>query len=402
MRFDVPMRHISDPERRARLGRRHRLAPEFAAESPEQATRAVVALHATDPGSVYLSAAARAPAVGPEALGRSLYEARTLVRQLAMRRTLFVFPRDLVPAVWASAGARTAEFERRRIVRDLVASAATDDGDGWLGEARAEVLAALAGGPMSARALRAVVPRIDRTVTMSPGTKWGGEVPLTPRILAWLGARGDVMRGPNDGGWWVSRPLWAATSDWLGDAAFDHLDLDPQAGYRQLVELWLRAFAPGTEADLVWWLGGTKTAVRQALRDVQAVAVTLDSGDVGWVLPDDEEPEPDPGHWAALLPALDPTTMGWKQRDFYLDPQDTPFLFDTAGNGGTTAWLDGRIVGSWVQDADGTVEVLLRRDVPAAGRTLLDRQAARLTTWLDGRVLSSPYMRSQRLGLPLR
>ena len=54
--------------------------------------------------------------------------------------------------------------------------------------------------------------------------------------------------------------------------------------------------------------------------------------------------------------------MGWKQRDFYLDPDDVPYLFDTNGNGGTTAWWCGRIVGCWVQDPDGVVVVVPRGD----------------------------------------
>src|SRR5260370_41580603 len=56
----------------------------------------------------------------------------------------------------------------------------------------------------------------------------------------------------------------------------------------------------------------------------------------GWVLPDDVDPEPPVEPWAALLPALDPTTMGWKDRDFYVDPDFAPAVFDWAGNVGTT------------------------------------------------------------------
>ena len=86
---------------------------------------------------------------------------------------------------------------------------------------------------------------------------------------------------------------------------------------------------------------------------------------VGYLLPDDLDDVPEPEPWAALLPVLDPTTMGWKQRDFYLDPDDVPHLFDTNGNAGTTAWWDGRIVGCWVQDHDGVVSVVLRHDIGA-------------------------------------
>jgi hypothetical protein len=93
--------------------------------------------------------------------------------------------------------------------------------------------------------------------------------------------------------------------------------------------------------------------------------------------------------------------MGWKERAFYLDADHTPYLFDSNGNGGTTAWWDGRIVGCWVQDDDGAVQVVLREDVGAEGRAGLDAEAERLTTWLDGVRVSTVYasrqMKSARL-----
>ena len=83
--------------------------------------------------------------------------------------------------------------------------------------------------------------------------------------------------------------------------------------------------------------------------------------------------------------------MGWKERDFYLAPDHTPYLFDSNGNGGTTAWWNGRIVGCWVQDEDAAVQVVLREDVGADARRALDAEAARLTEWLDGVRISSVY-----------
>ena len=120
----------------------------------------------------------------------------------------------------------------------------------------------------------------------------------------------------------------------------------------------------------------------------------------GWVLPDDLEDVPEPEPWAALLPVLDPTTMGWKQREFHLDPDDVPYLFDSNGNGGTTAWWDGRVVGCWVQDDDGVVEVALRHDVGSDAVAALAVEAERLTAWLDGQrvstVYASPQMKAAR------
>ena len=104
---------------------------------------------------------------------------------------------------------------------------------------------------------------------------------------------------------------------------------------------------PGWRADL------TTAQVRAQLRDVGAVEVDLD-GTPGYVLPDDLDPEPACDRWCALLPGLDVTTMGWQHRDWYLGPHRA-HVFDRNGNGGPTAWCDGRIVGGWTQDPDGRV-----------------------------------------------
>ncbi|MGH9089451.1 MAG: DNA glycosylase AlkZ-like family protein [Acidimicrobiales bacterium] len=69
---------------------------------------AVVCLHATEPANVYLSAWARSGASRAD-VDLSLYTDRSIVRQLAMRRTVFVFPRNLLPALRGSAAARVAD-----------------------------------------------------------------------------------------------------------------------------------------------------------------------------------------------------------------------------------------------------------------------------------------------------
>ena len=68
-----------------------------------EAARSMVCLHGTDPATVYLSAWARVDGMSVPDLERALYEERTLVKHLAMRRTLFVFPRESL--AFAQAGA---------------------------------------------------------------------------------------------------------------------------------------------------------------------------------------------------------------------------------------------------------------------------------------------------------
>jgi hypothetical protein len=108
-------------------------------------------------------------------------------------------------------------------------------------------------------------------------------------------------------------------------------------------------------------------------------------------MPHDLDEVADPGEWVALLPVLDPTVMGWQGRDFYLGPHSAP-LFEARGNAGTTAWVNGKVVGCWVQDADAAVRVHLLEEVSATATALLDAEAERLTAWLAGERVGTGYM----------
>lgn len=382
------MRTVTDVERRHRLARRHALVPGHRAADPVTATRAMTVLHATEAPSVYLSLWARVDGLTVADVDRALYDDRSLVKQLAMRRTLFVFPRDLLPAAWGSASARVAAAHRVRLAKDAERGGLADDGAAWVDAAERAALARLADGTeLSAQELREQVPELAGHIEMSPGKSYGATVPIAPRVLTQLGVEGKIVRGHNAGHWRTARPRWTATSAWLGDVPEPAKERE---GYAELVRRWLTTFGPGTEADLVWWLGGTKTAVRAALADVAAVEVALENGAPAYLLPDDVEPPPAVEPWAALLPVLDPTVMGWKERDFYLGPHG-PMLFDTNGNAGTTAWWDGRVVGCWVQDAAGAVVLHLLEDVGADGRAALEAKAEQLTAWLDGHRVSTVY-----------
>ncbi len=384
------MRHVSDDERRARMGIRHALAPAFLVDSPEAATKAMTVLHSTESATVYLSCWARVRSLDAADVDRALYEQRSLVKQLAMRRTLFTFPRDLLPAAWSSASARVANTERARMSKDVVKAGLAVDGNDWLDRARSEVLSLLADAPegLSAVDVRQAVPMIDVKVEGSAGEIWSA-----PRVLTHLGATADIMRGANTGRFPTSRPLWTLTAHWLDDApvALESVDVEPAEGYREIVRRWLYTFGPGTEDDIVWWLGSTKTIVRAALAELDAVAVTLDGGGTGWLLPNDVAEVADPGPWVALLPVLDPTIMGWKGRDFYLGPHRNQ-LFDTRGNAGTSAWVDGRVVGCWIQDEAGAVHLRLIEPVSASARRSLEAEAARLTDWLGGVKIGTGYV----------
>lgn len=387
-------RHVDDNERRARLARRHGLADRLA--DPVAVTRAMTVLHATEPATVHLAVLARSSAALAD-VDAALYDDRSLVKQLAMRRTLFVFPRALLPAVWGSASARVAGQQRRRLVKEVVLAGLAADGDAWLDRAVSAVTSVLADGTShTAQELRLQLDELSGRVVRSPGKKYEANASIAPNVLTLMGASALIVRGENAGQWRISRPRWTSMSSWLGSVPAPSSEAE---GYTELIRRYLHTFGPVTEADIVWWLGSTKAVVRRALATLCAVPVSLDGGISGWLLPDDLDPVSSTEPWAALLPALDPTTMGWKERDFYLDPDLKPYIFDAVGNGGPTAWVDGRIVGTWVQDEAGVLSVLPALPLSASESGLLDVEAARLTELLDGQVVNSIYKTALAKGL---
>ncbi|WP_026411452.1 winged helix DNA-binding domain-containing protein [Actinomadura oligospora] len=372
------MRSISTAERRARLGIRHRLAAGVRTEDPLAVARSLTALHATDPATVFLQVAARSRTAEPGHVEKALYDDRTLLRLLAMRRTMFVVPTDFLPALQAAVGDQLAVKQRGRYSK-LMADAGLGDGDlpGWLRDVEESTHRALLElGAATGAQLSAAEPRLRSQVLMAPGKSYESRTAITTWVLVTLGCEGRIVRGRPNGSWVSSQYVWSPVETWL-PGGVPSLPVDEARA--EVVRRYLRTFGPATTLDVKWWTGWTVGEVKKALAGLDTAET-----DAGLVLADDLEPVAAPEPWAALLPALDATPMGWKERDFYLDPGHVPALFDRNGNIGPTVWWDGRIVGGWGQDADGAVVFRLLEDAGSDANTAVAAEAERMSTFLNG------------------
>ncbi|CAM5745401.1 hypothetical protein [Streptomyces afghaniensis 772] [Streptomyces afghaniensis] len=370
-------RYIGVAERRARLALRQRLAGQARAGTPEEVAGSLVALHGTDPATVYLAVGARLadPAKTVAETGRALYDDRSLVRMHGMRHTVFVFPTALTAVVHASTGLTVAARERAKLLSDMAAAGAPDAA--WLTEVEESALAALTRrGQATAAELAQDEPRLRAQFVYAAGKKYEGLHTVSTRLLRVLGVEGKVVRGRPLGSWTSSQFRWAV--------APEHPDLDPAQAQAELLGRWLAACGPATEADLKWWTGWRVTEVRAALAAIGARPVSLDEG-TGWVTDGDLDEVAEPGEpWAALLPGLDPTAMGWQQRDWYLAPELRPRLFDGSGNVGPTVWWNGRVVGGWAQRPGGEIvwRILDEEGVGREALAAIEKEAERLSGWV--------------------
>jgi DNA glycosylase AlkZ-like len=372
------MRRISAGERGARLTRRHRLTADARASDPVGVARSLVAVHSTDPSSVYVGILARMTGGGIADVERALYEDRTLLRLLGMRRTVFVACTEIAPLIQAGCSRAVAQAERRKLLRWLAAADVAADVNGWLADAeRAALNALMERGTATAADIAASDPRLAVRLTPGRGVSSEGQFNVASRVLFLLAAEGRVARGRPRGSWTSHQYRWVPMADWYPTG------LDGCASQEAEVELarrWLHAYGPATTDDLRWWAGWSASQVRRVLADLRPVDVDLD-GIPGIVAADDTDPELEVVPCAALLPGLDSTPMGWQRRDWFLGGYGGR-LVDRTGNIGPTVWWDGRIVGGWAQHRDGEIVWRLLEDIGSDAAAAVEAAAQRLAAML--------------------
>jgi hypothetical protein len=366
---------ISAEERRARLAERHRLLPRTRIDDLLQIADDLVALHSSDPVTVFLSAMARMAHPSIEAVEKSLYVDRSLIRHHGMRRTLWVATPPVVRLMHAAATRDLLATERRRTCQ-LLARSGVEDPERWLAEAEKLVLTDLREyGPSTAREIGQRSEALRQRLHLAPGKAYAAVQSAHTRVLYILGFDGKMLRG-QPSNWINGAYRYVDAESWLPGGLGD---LDPRQASAELAGRWLQRFGPATTADLQWWMGWTMKRTKQALADCGAVEVELDAA-AGWLAANDPPVGPiEP--WVAVLPGLDPTIMGWKQRDWYL-PSTSMDVFDRAGNGGPSLWVDGRVVGAWAQAKDGLIHTHYFERVAAGRRREIDQRIDQLKSWI--------------------
>jgi hypothetical protein len=294
---------------------------------------------------------------------------------------MFVVPVELVPLIQAAATNGIAARELTVARRLVELAGVTDDPAAWLSDVAERTVGALERrGEAVATELTKDVPELAVQVPVNEGKTYAGTIGISTRVLFMLSTSGRIVRARPRGTWISSQYRWTPAERWIpgGIAA-----LPEEQARADLVRRWLASFGPGTTDDLRWWTGWTLGATRKALAAVGAVEVALDDGTTALALPDDLGTTAPPAPWAALLPALDATVMGWKGRGWYLG-EHGPRLFDRNGNAGPTVWWDGRVVGGWGQRPNAEVVIRLFDDVGREAAVAIDAEADRVARFVDG------------------
>src|SRR3954466_5110321 len=235
-------RTITVGERRTRLAERHRLTNATRTDDVAAIADSVVALHSTDPATVYLSAVARMQHPSIDVVSRALYEEHTVVRHHAMRRTLWVFTPGVARIAHAACTVGLAQAQNKRLAKMVEDSGIATDGAAWAKAAKAELLVALASmGSATARQLGKQVPSLTEKLQLVVAGRTVNTQGAHTRLLLNLGFDGAIIRGRPKGSWNASEYPWSVADQWLPGGLAGG---DPQTAAVQLARLYLDPLRP--------------------------------------------------------------------------------------------------------------------------------------------------------------
>ncbi len=179
----------------------------------------LVGLHATDPATIYLAAATRmkTPGRAVKTLERALYEERTVVRTLGMRRTMFVVPLDLLPMIQAACTDPLVPGQRKRLVDMVEGAGFAKDGARWVRRVEDMAVAAFEARRVGDGAASSAkdVPDLRKQISLAEGKSYAGKVGVSTRVLFLLSTEQRVARGRPKGSWTSSQHTWEPMDAWF-------------------------------------------------------------------------------------------------------------------------------------------------------------------------------------------
>jgi len=316
-------------------------------ENIVRTTKDIGGLHATSPTAPYLSLFARMQSFNKDDLYYELHTKKTLGKIRCMRGTVFILPKELIPAAYIATNLQV-EMNTGRYVQYVGVTPEEYE------QMSNQIMLVLKGKGMTTREIKEA---LQTNTNISA-------------IINLMCDRGLLIRGPSKSGWKSNVHEYHIFTEYFPDV--DLGEMEVSAAKVKVVEQYISSFGPVTEADIAWWTGFTKKDVRKAvdtlgdfiasikIRDITGTFIMLSSDAVTL-----NSFELDDGHNISFLPCLDPYIMGYKERERYLNQEEYYNIFDRSGNATNTVVLDGEAIGVWDFDEknDPLVKLLLFRKV---------------------------------------
>ena len=297
-------------------------------------------LHATIATTPYLSLFSRLPDFKKYDLDLALYEDKSLLRMRSVRKTMYIYPISLVPAMYQATYCKSLKDVSKQMENQGISV-------GDYERIADRIMFALKEMPMSANELKRFM---------------GAPQPLSG-LLNRMCELGILARTRPTGSWKSQAYQYA-----LFDSHLPEVDLNSvseEEARKIVVKAYLAAFGPAKLEDIAWWTDFGKSKVKSALNqmkeEIMKVDVTGLDGEFLMLFKDLAElgsTAVSDGTVINFLPTLDPYLMAYKDRRRILDDDHYDFIYDRSGNAAASILLNGEIIGVW--DMIGEDELLVK------------------------------------------
>ena len=347
---------------RAFRARRHALDERAPRTALLRVAGRICGLHAQVLSSAELSLWARIEGLPREAVQRALWRERTLVKTWAMRGTLHLLPRTLLP-VFVGALSTYTHFLRQAWLK-------------YFGVSREDLEAVIAALAQTLPGRSLTRDELAEAVAAHTGSKKHGEV---------LRQSWGVMLKPA-----AFRGQLCFAQGEPPRVRFTHpgpLRVVPgETALRALARRYLAAYGPATPADFARWWGESTASTRRLFESIGAAEVELD-GARAWLLSRDvrELASARPVGAVRLLPAFDPYVIGAPRRGGLFPLEHKAHIYRAQGWVSPVVSVDGYLLATWRHQRKGnglTIQLEPFDKLSPAVRAATAEEAERLARFL--------------------
>jgi len=291
-------------------------------------TEDLCGLHATGTIEPYIQLFVRAKNFEKEDLVTELFTKKTLGKIRGMRKTLFIFTKDLMEIIYPFAKNLTEDRELKYLKYRNIS---LEDYD----ELSKQILNLLQNNEFSTSQIKQKIKtKKDLVAVISV---------MCDQML--------LIRGKPVSSWRDRRLLYAPFKSYFPDLSLSKYT--ENEALTLLIERYITSYGPVTIDDIIWWSGITKkkynsifTQIEVELMNIRILDLDYEyfivSKDIDSIKKSDSQLNS-----VNLLPLLDPYMMGYKNRERYVDMKRYDYIFDRSGNATQVILQDGLVIGIW-------------------------------------------------------
>ncbi|MHA2351519.1 MAG: winged helix DNA-binding domain-containing protein [Candidatus Thorarchaeota archaeon] len=324
-----------------------------------QVAKAQLGLHSTDYWTPYLSVWSRLGDYDAKKVFESIDNGREIVRTHAFRTTLHVMHIDNLSMILSATGPSLFRAYRNDKYRKM-----DQLSDKEIEDMLNQVKSALEKGPVRTSELKKAVPKVGENVRSA---------------LLILMARGEVVRAKAKHAR-SNLMSYALLDKWVH--GFKLEIIEEQEAITQLIRCHIERFGPVSADDIAWWLRLTKTTVKTALQQLENEVITVEVGetdkfmlledlevatclappsnDLVWFLPyEDHFLKAFIDRTGFIGEHIQPKLFPADRKHYWPSNPDAPHKMPSKGVRATgevrpSIWLNGRVVGRWELDDEGS------------------------------------------------